>query len=495
MGTGSEAMSIDERELAGAGVAEEGGETPEPRKLSIELETTETGPCRRHLKISISRADIEQEFDSSLSQFASDAFMPGFRPGKAPKHLVQKRYRAELSDRVKANLIMAGLEQLERENLLNPIAQPDLDMNAVKLPDDGPLVFELDIEVAPEFEAPTYKGLKLKVPAREIGQSDVDEQIESYRRSKGTLVPKDGAVERGDHVVAKLTVKIKGLDPIDLGEREFEALGTLRLLDGVAEKVAETLAGAKVGETRSVPFTVGEQAAEESARGKSGTLEVEIVDLKTIRPAEVEEILKETGHSNLGELRDTVFEGLKAREEANRRQRARAAALEQLLDQVDFPLPPDLVDRRQKSTVERRVMELHHAGLSEEEIAHRSAELQMNALATATRGLRQQFVLSKIAELEDVKVQDEDILHEIDILAERYGESPRRVRAQLERNNQLESVAIMALERKAIERVVELAEVETTPAEASEKRDTDFLAAAVFGKSGSDSDSDSESEG
>ena len=102
-----------------------------------------------------------------------EAFVPGFRPGHAPKGLVEKRFRKEVANQVKSALLMASLEQLDEDHKLNAISQPELDVAAIELPDDGPMTFEMDVEVQPDFPLPAYKALTVKRPVKTISEADV----------------------------------------------------------------------------------------------------------------------------------------------------------------------------------------------------------------------------------------------------------------------------------------------------------------------------------
>src|SRR5262249_41692583 len=121
------------------------------RKLDLDVKITDVGPCKKHLKVSIARPEIDREFDESLGNLKREAAVPGFGPGRAPRQLVQKRFRKEVADQVKSTLLMACLEQLDEDYKLNPITQPDLDVQAIELPEEGPMMFEMDLEVRPDF--------------------------------------------------------------------------------------------------------------------------------------------------------------------------------------------------------------------------------------------------------------------------------------------------------------------------------------------------------
>src|SRR5262245_20241129 len=117
---------------------EEGGDEGEKpkRKLDLAVEITDAGACKKHVKVTIPRPDIEHQFDESLVGLRREAVVPGFRVGRAPKKLVSRRFRKEVADKVKAELVMASLDQLEKDHNLKAITQPNLDVEAIELPGD-----------------------------------------------------------------------------------------------------------------------------------------------------------------------------------------------------------------------------------------------------------------------------------------------------------------------------------------------------------------------
>ncbi len=154
------------------------------------VEITDAGPCKKHIKVSIPHNEIELQYTESLETLRKEAVVPGFRPGRAPRQLVVKRFRKQVADQVKSKLLMSSLEQLDQDYELEPITQPQLDVAAIELPDDGPMNFEMDVEVRPQFELPNYKGLSLKRPVKSITDSEIDTELQIHLERHGQIVPK-----------------------------------------------------------------------------------------------------------------------------------------------------------------------------------------------------------------------------------------------------------------------------------------------------------------
>src|SRR5262249_35560740 len=133
---------------------EQNEEEQKPQRLAQEVEIKDAGPCRKHIKVSIARNDVDARFKDKFKEQTSKDNVPGFRPGKTPRKLVEKLMYNDVSDQIKGELLLQSLEQLAEDNKLNPIAQPNLDPFKITLPKEGPFTFEFEVEVAPDFNLP-----------------------------------------------------------------------------------------------------------------------------------------------------------------------------------------------------------------------------------------------------------------------------------------------------------------------------------------------------
>ena len=144
-------------------------------KLNQTVEITDAGVCRKRIKVTVERADIEARMTDHFKKLGAEAVMTGFRPGKAPRKLVEKRYAKEVTDQVKNEVLYASLDQLGTDNDISPLSQPEIDPAKIEIPKEGPMVYEFEVEVRPTFDVPNYRGLKLKRPVKKFTDADVDE--------------------------------------------------------------------------------------------------------------------------------------------------------------------------------------------------------------------------------------------------------------------------------------------------------------------------------
>lgn len=446
--------------------AAEPTETTEPTeskpKLDLALEVTDAGPCRKHLKVSIPRAEIDRHFDDSLKNFRREAAVPGFRVGRAPRSLIERRFRKEVAGQVKSALLMECMEQIDADKQLKPISQPELDVDALQIPDSGPLEFEFDVEVQPDFKVPDYKALTVKRPLRKITDRDVEAQFTSFRERYGQIVPKlEGGAALGDYVVADLSFTRGGVVLNEVKEIQFRLQPELRFQDGVVPEVAKTLVGVNPGETRIADARIGTSSPDPNLRGMVVQVEFKVLDLKTLRLPEVDgEFLNALGFDDVDDLKLALRGILERRVEFQARQAVRRQIVEQLIGQSPFDLPPSLVRRQERTTLQRLIAEMREGGFSDTQLKAREAEIRANAHEVTLRNLKEFFLLSKIADAESIKVEDSDIDEEVEMLASRGEETPRRVRARMEREGRLDDLSTQILERKVIDRILEFITVE-----------------------------------
>ena len=465
-------MSTGEHDLEAPISTEEttegaGGEATPKRRLDLAVHIEDVGPCKKHLKVEVSRAEVEHQFEESLGKMQKDTLVPGFRPGHAPRQLVEKRFRKQVAEQVKSVLLMGALEQLDEDYKLNPITEPKLDVEAIELPDEGPMTFEMDVEVRPEFALPDYKSLTVRRPVKTITESDVDAQFRAFLERHAQLVPKlEGGAELGDFITAGLKFHRDDKVYNEVKEVQFRLQPELRFQDGAVTHLAETLGGVRPGESREADVRIGSGSPDPELRGQTIKVSFDVKDLKTLRLPEVDAaFLGRLGFDTQGELRTALREILERRLAAQQRQAVRREVMSHLIAQTPFELPEELVARQEKTVLKRIVEQMKQEGFSENDIRAREAEIRTNAKETTLRSLKEFFLLAKVAEAEGIKVDDDDFNQEVESIAARTDESPRRVRARIEKEGLTDSVASDILERKTIDTILQLVTFEEVPLE------------------------------
>jgi trigger factor len=459
------------------GAAAEGTEPEEKPlpKLVQNVEMRDVGPCKKHIRVAIERDSIEARLGAKLDKLVPESYVAGFRPGKAPRALVQRRYRKEVSEQVKAEVLLESLEQLAEEHHVAPLTAPDLDPYQIELPKEGPLVYEFEVEVRPEFDLPNYKGLKLRRPVQEFGNEDVAREKRRLLAPYGQVIPKEGgSAEVGDVVVADVTTRDGDRQLGTINDFMTRVESQLAFKDGVADHFEEQIRGARPGDTRVVDVTLSTGVADASLQSKKVQANFHVKEVKEVRlPELTHEFLHRFGVHSEEQFDELVRVVLQRRLEYQQRQAARQQVLQQIAAATTWDLPKELLARQARKTLARRVMEMRNNGIPEEEIEGRRRLLEQDVWQSTELALKEHFVLQKIAEVENIEVSDDDLDAEIERIAEQNNESPRRLRARLEREELLDALAAEVIERQALDLILANAEYEDVPVGREQQRQQD----------------------
>ncbi|HOI55116.1 MAG TPA: trigger factor family protein, partial [Phycisphaerae bacterium] len=216
--------------------------------MTVRIE--DAGVCKKKLCFEITAEAIKEKVDKTLDELSDEAQIPGFRPGHAPRRLVHRKLREQINDRVKTELIAEEYKKAVEDNKLDILREEDFDMDKVEMPEDGPIVFEVVVEVKPEIALPDYQNVALEVRKVAVADSDVEEARNNLLRSRGRFVEQKKTVRiaERDMLTADVRVTCNGEtlhEQLESALAVFpQSLGGIRL-----EKLADELTGKAVGDT------------------------------------------------------------------------------------------------------------------------------------------------------------------------------------------------------------------------------------------------------
>jgi trigger factor len=395
---------------------------------------------------------------------------------------VSSRFKSELSDQIRSKLLADAMTQVSEQEKLSPISEPELDVNAVLVPADGPMTFEFKIEVRPEFDLPEWKGLSIRRPSRTISDADVDEALTNLLRERARFVPHEGAAKPGDLIVANLRCLDGDTVLSEATELELIVRPKLSFADAELAGFDKLVAKARTGAPVTATVKVSDEAAVESLRGKEVTLELTVVDVKQLElPEMTPDLLDELGSFESADaLREAVRKQLENQLEWHRRRQVRQQVSSALTASASWDLPPDLLRRQSLRELERAILELRRSGFDDDSIRRHVNELRQSVMGSTASALKEHFILERIAEDQSIADTAGDYDEEIRAIAAQSGESPRRVRANLEKRGLMDVLRNQIIERKTIDLITSHAKFTDTPFE-FQKRDAEAVDHAVCG--------------
>lgn len=447
----------------------ESGAESEKQPLDLSIEVQEVSACERHVTVTIPRADIDRYFQKQYDELAPEASVPGFRTGRAPRKLIENRFKPQVADQVKGSLIMDSLSQIGDGDDYSAISEPDFDFEQVSIPDEGDMTYEFNIEVRPEFDTPQWKGLKLERPEREFTDADVDDHIAKLGVQFSDLVPVDEPVKLNDVITCDITCRHNNNVVNQEKELSLHVRPTLSLADATIDDFGDLIVGSKAGESKSVTVDISEYSENEELRGEKVEVEFAIHDVKRVESKTDAEIAEKIGFDSGDELRELIRKSLNDQLQYAQREKIRDQISASLTESANWELPPDLLRRQARRELDRSVMEMRSSGFSEDEVTAKTNVLRKNIMDRTERLLKEHFILEKIAEEESVQEEERDYEIELARLAAQQNDSVRRIRARLERNGQMDALRNMIIERKVIEMIEEHAEMKPITFETDSK--------------------------
>jgi trigger factor len=459
-------------------------EVAEPKyKMSLQVDIASTGPCRKHVRIKIPRTDIQHFQQEAVKEVSGSAAVPGFRVGRVPVQLIERRFKKELSDQVRQRILLESLEQLSEDKSLDPINQPDFDVESLVIPDEGDFEYEFDVEVRPEFDLPNYAGLKIKRATRTVAEEDVQRYKEKFLAQYGSFSPKDGPAEPGDYLTVDFSCShpTQTLRPME--DITVQLKPTLQFPDAALAGFDKLMAGAKPGETRTAKLVISQEADAIEMRGETVTAAITVKEVKSLRLPEVNrEFLERIGFDAEEDLETEILSMLNRQTQYEQRQSTREQVLAKITESATWELPEDLVRKQVENALYREIFEMQQAGFTTADIRTRENELRQRSISTTRQALKEHFVLDKIATKENIEVTPVDIEAEIQMMAIQRGENPRRVRARLQKSGVIENLEAQIRERKAVDFILKHAEFQDTPMAAPAPDEIESVGLAICGK-------------
>jgi len=428
--------------------------------------------CIATLSVEVPSADVAAKRESITSTYASQAKIPGFRPGKAPSSVIQKRYGKQISEELRDSLFGDACDQaLEKENLkVLDFGFPD---NLNERP-DGSIAFKTKLILAPEFTLPEYKGIEVKAPSAEITEEELSGQLQSLRERLAEFEDvADRALQTDDIAVVDFTTTVDGKPLTEvigekgnyLAKRENHWLPVKEgaFLPGYAEQ----LVGLKEGDKKDVIITLDDQFPFEELRGKDITLHTSIEGIKEAKLPELDDAFaaKLIPGKTLEEIKELVRENMGAEKLKQINELKVNQIVEHLNSAVSFDLPEEIVQRETQNQANALVEEGSQQGASNEDMVSQQEQIFTVATQRANTNLRTNFLLQEIAAAENISVSDADLLQHVQRIAEARKEPLKKVIKDLQKKRQIQSIRNSMLIGQTIDFLLEQAKVTEVSAE------------------------------
>lgn len=440
----------------------------------MDISINKTSDCQATLNATVSAEELAAVRDGIVTSYMKSSRLPGFRPGKAPRSVVAKRYAEPIAEELDARLKSDVQEKALQEN--PDLKVLDFGSPEASVQEDGSWKLTSTLTIVPDFELPEYLGIEVTVPSTEVSDEEVQETLRKYAETSAEHVVVERAAAAGDVVVVDFKTTVEGKPTAEFCGKP---VGFMEGREGYWVSLADDrfipelpagLEGASAGETREIVAHLKEDFPISELSGKEIVFSCVV---KEVREKRVPEVTPELFAANLpGKSMEEICELVRTNMKANKERandEAKADQIsEKLADQLSFALPADLVERENENTVQRKVYAAIQAG--NYDAAKKADELREEARAETERNLRVYFALQEIARRENISVSNNEMLDAISNMAQQAREKNLKgfIR-KLQRENRMTGIRLSIITSKVLDLLARRAKVTVADAAPEQK--------------------------
>jgi trigger factor len=425
------------------------------------------GPCKKLLRFEVDPGQVDEAFEAVTKDFLRHASLPGFRPGKAPKDMVIKKYEKDIEEEVRRKLMSDSYRQGIKDQKLKAVTNPDVE--EIQFSRGQPFQFAATLETAPDFELPEYRSLPAKREVASVTDEDVQRGIDALRGQQATFEKVEREVQEGDYVVINYTGTSEGKPLIEVAPTarslaEKKNFWVEVKPDSFIPGFAMQLLGAKAGEKRTANVDFPADFVSQPLAGKKAAYDVEVVEVKRkVLPEVDDKFAQSYGAENLDVLREGVRKDLQNELNLKQKRDVRNQLVRLLMEKVNFELPESLVNAHTRNFVYDIVSRSQQQGASKEMIDKQKDEIYSMASQGAKERVKLGFILNAIANKEGINVPDEALHSRLAIMAHEANTPADKYIKELQKNEGVYQVMEQLLHEKVVDFLQEHARIEDVP--------------------------------
>ena len=421
--------------------------------MQYDIKIEEVSNIGRKLHFTVASTEVKVELERAYKDLMRKVRMPGFRPGKVPRKMIEARYGLQVKGEVSGKLIEAAYREAVQE--LPVAGRPEVvDQGDVRA--DTELTFSIAVDFRPEVEVTGHKGVAVDMPVAKVTKADIDRAIGQRLASQARIeeVTDDRAVLAGDLVVTALTLTQSGNELLN-------EPGTM--IHTAAERyypgVEGLLLGMKTGEEKSEEVTIGAHADNEDLRGETVLAKVKVVNIQAhVVPELDDEVAKALNFENAKDLKAKVKAELAEFAENTGKNQARVGVLEKLVELNTFDVPQGMIEEQLNALVDELKMRQAYMGRDPRQLQFSDAEIA-DLRTRAEFAARASCVLDGVARQEGIEVDEADLDAKIQEMADQRGQPVEAIRGYIEQENATAMLTARIQEEKTLDWLLDNAKV------------------------------------
>lgn len=440
----------------------------------MNIQSQDVSETRKSIIASVEASEVAAQHKAVVAEFTKMARLPGFRPGKAPAAMVAKRYAKEIRDEFRQKLLSKVYKESIEDAKLDVIHV--VDVKEGELAADAEATVTIIVDVRPEFEIPDYEGLPSSIEGTEATDEEVDSSIEKIRAERADFKVAERAAQKSDYVKLAYEGSVDGKPILEIAP-EKQVYGKVPQTweevegenEGLIPGLGKSLDGLKAGDKKDVDvqFPVDFEPVPELA-GKAAVYAIEVLEVRErVLPEMDEEFFKANQADDLEGLKSNIRNRIKMQKESRNRSEQRRQVTEALLAKVEIAAPESLVESETQGMLRQFIDQNMRRGVPAEKFEEDKERLYDDARKSAITRVQSQLLLAKIAEKENVKVEEADMNQVIYQQAMQSGQAPDKFVKELSKNrDQLRSIQQSIIFDKTLDLIVSKSTVTEVAAEA-----------------------------
>ncbi len=410
------------------------------------------------LQIELAPEEVAKEWDAISNSFARFAKIPGYRPGKAPRAVIDKRFRKEIQEELTKKLVSKSYRDAIEQEQLRVASLTNIE--DVQFGEDKSMRFRATVVTAPEFDLPDYKNIAVQLTETKVSTAEVDEALERLRDQSADFVDVPGrGLQMGDFAVLDFEGSVDNKPISEIAPQASQNLQGGKKFwlhleaDNFLPKFCEQLIGQKPDETRLVIIHFPEDFPVKELAGKKADYAVTVREIKEkILPAVDDAFAaKLVPGKSLSDLRQIIEHDIEHAKEHDAERAKESQIVTYLHEQIHFELPPALLQNETRRALAELVQRNRERGVTDAMLKEKEKELIEGAAGLAANRLKTNFILHRIAEQEKIQVAKEDMDLRIRQEAARYDISPDKMRKELQQKDALDDIAEQILLGKTLD--------------------------------------------
>lgn len=421
----------------------------------MKVDVVDVDRVTKKIEVEVPADKITEITENIYGELKRQAKIKGFRPGKIPKSILTTYYKDYIEDELKRRVIEGTMSEVLSEANVKPVTEPIADF----VEDGDRFVYTLLCEVFPDIEISSYKGVEVEVDAIRVTDDDIDKRIEQMKELYAEMIPReaDSGARKGDFIIVKYKGYLDGRPMKDVYSEAYPLeLGTSQLMPEFESAIYDM----KKGEIKNVDVAFPDDYQLKDIAGKTLLFEIEIKDIREKRLPDLnDDFAKDVNFENVEKMKESLKAEIEKEKLNSRKQFISNKIMEMLASNIDIQVPKRLLAKHTEAMLEEAKTRFNTEHFTEEDLKAFQGNIRADFEKKAAERIKSDIILARIAEIEGIKLEDDDVHNRMKKIAEETKRPFDEVKGIYEKYDFIEGMKISIVQQKTMDFLMENANI------------------------------------